>query len=318
MLTFRLSTFARIICLLVIVGSHPSAGDAILVGYGHDAQWSDSGSFVSYIRSDSLFVGAMAESFKPQFVFAGPIYKYEWASDSEVVIQTRWYVKTESTSHRIEEIHKSVVGSPPVRLAGGATDMMTPGPDSSLRLMRYASGAVGYFVGGADQNYFALNKHQVPDVAGSNVDLFVRCDPDPWGPVRLHYGIGGERKRLTLDANHYLLPTLAPTRDKFMCSNSRGHVLVFDTSGHFLADIGRVDMEKWTSDGQWITFAQTEWGHYDLISSEIGIIRSDGSNRVIFTDSPQLEEEPVPSPDSRFVLYRVYKSDEIFVVSLEK
>lgn len=148
--------------------------------------------------------------------------------------------------------------------------------------------------------------------------LFVRSVPGVWGKVWLFYGDREHGRPATLSENHYILPKLSPTSDKFSCSNSRGHLIVFDTLGNQLADLGRVDFETWAPSGDFISFCRVGYSHYDIEASDIWIARYDGTETQQLTDTPDvIETGGVFSPTGRFLAYTNERTREIYVIELK-
>jgi len=148
-------------------------------------------------------------------------------------------------------------------------------------------------------------------------NLYVDTDTRTWGKVVLHYGDDRNSRILTQSDEDYFLPRLAPTGDKFLCKDSRAHILVFDTLGSLIADLGKGVSTCWSADGEKIAFAEAKWGHYDLISSDIYVARYDGSERRQATNTSDANELHASfSPTSNYLLYEDDNSGAIHVVEL--
>jgi Tol biopolymer transport system component len=77
-----------------------------------------------------------------------------------------------------------------------------------------------------------------------------------------------------------------------------GHVWAVDVATGSAIDLGRGYRPQWSPDGRWIVTMVTEDDGEQFLSSDLVAVRSDGSERVQLTDSPdRLEMNPSWSPD---------------------
>lgn len=309
----------RVIALSCILLSATALGITAprLIAVGRDARWSPDEKYISYLRNDTLYASPLDETQKSTAVMAGPIIKHEWLSERELAVQTRQYYPHSTVDIRVERIFRCSLDGQPELIAsdsvGGDSQIAT----NRLRLTRFADGKVGYFTNasGAEKIETLSEKSaNVPTAPSPN--LYVRCDPQPRGPVWLHYGDTSNRRVVLTESGQYILPQLAPTSDKFFCKNNNGELVVFDTNGVSLGNLGRASMPRWDNTGHWIVYCEATWGHFDLIASDLVIARFDGQERTRLTQSPEIEEEPAFSPSGAYLMYRDGKSGQIFVVGI--
>ncbi len=77
-----------------------------------------------------------------------------------------------------------------------------------------------------------------------------------------------------------------------------GNTWVLDVTTGSTTDLGRGYRPQWSPDGRWIVYMVTEDDGEQFLSSDLVAVRSDGSERVRLTDSPdRLEMNPSWSPD---------------------
>jgi len=314
--------FVWVLCLFLGDGmATAQKSEPILVGYGRDPKWSPGETSISLIRNDSLFVTRLDSTKETKFVHFGPIFKYEWVDDSTLATQERHDIPVKNGRILVEKIMK-------VSLAGQVVEMVkdsfstAAGQSRRLNLAKFSDGAVGYF----DNNVSAtksvtLSPRRIADTTQQSppAHLFVDIEPalSSSGPVWLFYGGRDEGRRVTLSENHYILPRLAPSQDKLFCWAERGDLVVFDTSGNELSNLGRVDMASWDSRGQYITFCNTKYSEFDLKSGDIFVVRYDGTERRQLTATPDIiEYEPSFSPSTQYIMYRDYERETIYVIGV--
>ncbi|MFH2054769.1 MAG: hypothetical protein ABIJ61_02310, partial [bacterium] len=148
--------------------------------------------------------------------------------------------------------------------------------------------------------------------------LSVGTQPLGWGKVWLYYGSSEVGRQVTQGANTFLRPVLAPGQDMFFCSNHRSELIVFDTLGNELSNLGYADMESWGPQGQYILYCKTDYGHYDLEASDLWVAKFDGSEVRQLTDTPDvIETGGVFSPSSMHLAYTNGRTGELYIVNLD-
>ena len=114
-----------------------------------------------------------------------------------------------------------------------------------------------------------------------------------------------------------MLPKLAPTEDKFFCSSPRGDLVVFDTLGNELYNLGRGTMESWDQSGKNIIYAITEETEFDIVSAELHVAHLGDSLTIQSLAVPRIAAcDPEFSPTGRKVLFTDCHSWEIYVSEL--
>ncbi len=319
MLDCRLSTVSATICVFAIVGSNAIAGGSILVGYGHDAQWSPGEKFLSLIRSDTLFAVDLSEQTEAQVLFCGPVVQSEWIDDSIMVIRER---TTHNVGlHRIceERIVLVTLGGSARTIAEDRFDIAS-GKARYSTLRRQAGGNVTV-VDESSEQVLEVEAHGLVNIAGAGKDPLrsplITTRPWPWGRVVLCEVDEQNCRSVTRGENQYLLPKLAPTADRFTCASSRGDLLVFDTLGNELANLGLASFESWANDGSQLTFCRIVESEFGIDSSEVYVCNFDGSGPIQVTFTPEfVEVSPAFSPSGRYVLYHVVGRNEIRILEL--
>ncbi|GEM_PF-4792846 len=297
--------------------------EPVLVGYGRDPKWSPGETAISLIRNDTLYITRLDSAHTTRAIHYGPIFKYEWIDDSTLATQERRDTAVSDGRIFVEKIVQ-------VSLAGLACDVAkdsfttSSGESRRLNLSKNPDGAVSYFDNAVSlTNPVSLTTKQVVEtkLQSPPTHLFVGTEPalSSSGPVWLFYGERDKGRRITLSDNHYNLPRLAPSQDRLFCWAERGDLVVFDTMGNELANLGRVDMASWDRNGQYITFCNTEYSHYDLKSGDVFVVKYDGTEKRQLTATPDIiEYEPSFSPSSRYIMYSDYGNNAVYVQRLEQ
>jgi dipeptidyl aminopeptidase/acylaminoacyl peptidase len=302
-------TIGLIVSIVACVASAVVAGDPMLVGKGSMPQWSPDNQYISFIRNDSLLVTDTSAVDKTKLLCTGSIKRYYWTEPGRAVAEIQ-YVRPDSGSiGNVSIILDCDIDGQTKVLSYDSTGSYPTGRSKNYRLERFSDGSIGYyFVVDSVQDIRLLseaNAQQMPDPG-----FYVRSTPYPNGP-KLQY-------TLPIDGKQCLYPRLAPTRDKFCCENYNGELVVYDTSGAFISNLGQVEWSSWNSSGEWVIYEIMDWGHYDLIGSDIGIAKFDGSRQQRLTFSNENDQRASFSRDGRKVLFREGKTGEIFVLLLKE
>lgn len=310
-----LRTFGMMVMIMSLVTTSLSASEPILIGKGVDAKWSPVKEYLSFIRNDSLFVITGETASGTICVDVGPILRYEWLSDSCLLIQQRHERREQGATRLTDRITKTCLDGNQFEVVA---DSGIVGRENWRRLsvIKLANGDVGYFDDASGQESFQLVAASLARPGSQrSFGYWVAPEPVPDGKIWLYYGVHDSKRQVTLSENHYALPQLSPTNDKFFCKSARGDLVVFDTLGNVLSSLGRVDFPVWSPDGEWIAFGEVIYTEFDIVGSDIGISRFDGSQQHRLTDTPNvIEVEPVFSPAGTKLIYREYGSGRIVLI----
>lgn len=293
--------------------------EPILIGYGADAKWSPGDKSVSFVKHDTLFVKNLDTKTEAKPVFAGPIARYEWLDDSTFAVQTRVLTEISGGNLQVDRILRVPLLGLPQEIEKDSINIWAE-RGKELMLRRYANGSVEYDVNrGTEKGSSALTTGQKkPEPPADTLPLFVGTVPRDWGKVWLFYGSRNNGREVTQGANFYSLPELAPTCDKFFCYASRGDLVVFDTLGKELGNLGIVDMASWDQAGSSLVYCVVRCSEFDLEESDIFTANFDGSNVVRLTATPDiLEVDPVFSSTRHYVLYREYGKGRVLVTKVK-
>jgi hypothetical protein len=294
----------------------------ILVGVGTEAKWSPNEAAIAFRRGDSLYVKSLSPDKPAQGIYYAPIVSFEWLNDSTLATYEKQYFPVKGGRTRVERMAKVSLNGLAVEIVKDSMNEIR-GPRVK-GFKTFSNGSVGYFDSfGSDNKPIQLS--QPTAAAGkpsdtTSLSLFVGTVPGPWGKVWLYYGSKLNGRQVTLSDNYYLHPQLAPLDDRITCFAARGDLVIFDTLGKELANVGPADFVSWSPDGQDIVFCVTkEAGDPgDIVASDIYIAKWDGSDRRLIGNTPDLVEiDPTFSPSGTKLLYREYPSDKLFVIRLK-
>lgn len=293
------------------------SSERIEIGYGRDPQWAPDEKHVSYIRHDSLFVVDFPNVGKERFVHYAPIWKYYWAGDSVLAFHERWHVDTPGGKDQVHCIRKVWLDRTQELVESDSFKMFVE-PGKGLSLTEFGKGTVGYGRDGYGSRSFEMLGAEASsrDTTAINPPIYVRIDTPIRGDVLLCYGNDNSCRPVSPTKLRVIHPVLAPTLDKLFCKNSNGEIVILDTLGTQFANLGRGDAPAWSPDGEYITFVKAQWGHYDLISSEICVVRYDGSDYQQLTDTPDVKEFGATfSPNSNFLLLTDGSTSLIYTIA---
>ncbi len=310
------------LCCLFAEAALGQVSEPILVGVGAEAKWSPNETAIAFRRGDSLYVKSLSPDKPAQGIYYAPIVSFEWLDDSTIATYEKEYYPVKGGRTRVQRIAKVPLHAPSIEIAKDSLNMNAPRPRFT-GFQRFTDGSVGYF-----DNTNTDNRPVRLSAPTSNVgrqadsakqSLFLRTIPEGWGKIFICYGNSVNCRLVTLSENHYLLPLLSPGRDKLTCHSARGDLVVFDTLGMELANLGRGEMESWSPDGQHIVLCVTkEAGDPgDIVASDIYITRWDGTEKKEITSTPNLVEiEPAFSPSGTKLLYREHPSGRLYVIGV--
>lgn len=318
MLAESLRTFVTGSVVVMLLTTFVLAGGAVQVGYGGESKWSPGDVYLSYLRGDSLFVVMSNEFATATCVDVGPILRYEWLGDSCLLVQQRYQGKRKDGTLITDRITRVCLDGNRIELIA---DSGLVGKDNRRRLSitRLSNGDVGYFDNASGQTEFHRTNPASPQINETKPSgYWVSPDPIPDGKIWLHYGSENDKRLVTRSESHYALPQLSPTNDKFFCKSQRGDLVIFDTLGNELSNLGRVDFPTWSRDGRWIAYCECTYTEFDIVGSDIAIASFDGSQRRRLTNTHDLiEVEPVFSPTGKKLVYKEYRSGRLMIIDTE-
>jgi dipeptidyl aminopeptidase/acylaminoacyl peptidase len=139
-----------------------------------------------------------------------------------------------------------------------------------------------------------------------------------WGVILLESVDGTVKKIVSKGEATYSFPKLSPDGRKLTCINHRGHILVLDTDGNLLADIGGGEWEQWSPDSKQIVYAVTKESEFYIEGSELYVINADGTGKVQLTNTPDvIETSPSWSPDGRAITCKSLRTGKMYVIKLK-
>jgi hypothetical protein len=307
-------------CCLIAEAAVGQAPQPILVGVGTEAKWSPDEKAISYLRGDSLYVKYLTPGKPAQGIYCASIVTYEWLDDTTFAAFERDELPIRGGKTLIQRITKISLEGKSVEIAKDSANASSR--DFKLRgFRRFPDGSVGYFdETRMDGKPIQLSEPksdsgQAGDTAATR--LFLKTEPDGWGKVWLCHGDAYNCRQVTKSENYYILPRLAPNEQRFFASNSRGHEIVFDTLGNEIADLGRISFTAWDPSSRYVVFCEIVESEYGIDSSEVFYAKYDGTERTQLTTTPdKVEDYPSFSPSSRYILYHVYPSNDLYVVKV--
>jgi Tol biopolymer transport system component len=296
-------------------------GEPILIGKGRDPAWSPGGSKIAFLQrmgeEDRLMVKELDAGGEEKHVYTAPIVRFAWLDDSTIATQERKMPAIEGSRLKVSRIAKvSLSGATEVLAFDSVNVAWQSG--CNLRLQRFADGSVGYYGDSLPEREPTFLTHAISSDSTASSRLFVETVPLSWGKLWLYYGSVERGRQITLDENTFSLPRLSPNGDKVMCKNHRAQLVVFDTLGHELSNLGKTDMESWGPSGQYISFCRSKYSHYDIEASDLWIAKYDGSDMRQLTDTPDvIETGGIFSPSGRYLAYTNERTREIYVIELD-
>lgn len=279
------------------------------IGSGAVPQWSLDDRYISFVRNDSLLFVDTSAVDQTKLLCTGMINRYFWIGLEDVAVEIPEKQNKGESSVLVSRILRCNVDGRTELISYDSIATISQERLRQNRLERFPDGSVGYyFTDGASENERMFTRADA--AVAPDPGFYVRSAPYSNGP-KLQY-------KLTQSGWECLYPRLAPSGDKFCCTNNSGNLIVYDTSGVELADLGQVEWSSWSKDGQWILYDIMNWGHYDLIGSDLGVTLFDGSKHRRLTFSREGDGKGAFSQDSKKVLFREGKTGEVFVLRLEK
>lgn len=98
-----------------------------------------------------------------------------------------------------------------------------------------------------------------------------------------------------------------------------GTLHVMDRDGSNVVDLGPGARPSWSPDSRWIVAMTTEDDGHDITAADLVAVRSDGSARVMLTQTPdRLEMNPSWSPDGRRIAYDDAADGALYVLPVSE
>lgn len=100
-------------------------------------------------------------------------------------------------------------------------------------------------------------------------------------------------KKIILDPikdGSYFWQSLSPDKKKILFTEARQGTFVCDLDGNILTSLGKANAPQWSPDGQWICYMDDKDNGYFVTSSDIHIVRADGSGKMALTSTRDIHE----------------------------
>ncbi len=307
--------------------------ETILVGKGSSPKWSPDGTKLAFLCAEGICV--TDSSGNREITKIGPlkIKDYEWLSDSELVVREWEYDRIKGKQTLTTRIKKASLDGGIETIRETHPTFEDPFPDKFSKFIVLKDGTVGYYEhphGVTGEPLFKVMREGRLKPVEAEKQMFlelmsIQTDRGEKG-VWLVSADRSIKKKIT--DKEYRFVQLAPDGSKFMGKNSRGEIIVFDSTGNEMANLGsglilsEGRTGNWSPDSKKIVYFDTEEdGHY-VLASEIYLINVDGSGKIQITDTPdELEHDPVWSPDGTKIAYWTrdpkWENLEVFIMRLK-
>jgi hypothetical protein len=269
---------------LVLLAMQATVGQnfkPVLIDYGSKPRWSPNEQSIGFVRNDSLFVKRLNPSQAATFIHFGQVLNFEWIDDSTIAALERHDSRNKDGAFSVTRIWLLTLSGRTAEIAADSCNV-SGSHCRSLQLRKSTDGTVGFY------DASLRNPKTTAIRAGGALDtdtlrdlrsLSVGTKPSIWGKVWLYHGLGDFGRQATLSENHYSFPRLAPSMDKFTCNASNGTLVVFDTLGNELGNLGNGWAPTWDSGSEYTIFRVEFDSEFDVDSEEVWVARFDGTER---------------------------------------
>jgi hypothetical protein len=307
--------------------------ETVLIGKGSSPKWSSDGSKLAFLCAEGICV--TDSSGKGGITKIGPlkVKNYEWLNDSELVVCEWEYGRIKGRQTVTARIKKASLDGRIETIRETQPTFENPNPDTFTKFIVLKDGTVGYYElpqGIAGEPVFKVLRAGRLKPVEAEKQMFlellkmqvIKGEKGVW----LVSADRSIKKKVT--DKEYRFVQLAPDVSKFIGKNSRGEIIVFDSTGNEMANLGtglilsEGRTGNWSPDSKKIVYFDTkEDGHY-VLASEIYLINVDGSGKIQLTDTPdELEHDPVWSPDGTKIAYWTrdpkWENLEVFIMRLK-
>lgn len=136
--------------------------------------------------------------------------------------------------------------------------------------------------------------------------------------IYIHKPDTGEEIDITPVEGRVLNLTLSPSGDQMAFEIMGGHLWVCERNGENPRDLGVGNDPSWSPDGTKLTYIITEDDGHQITSSDIYVIRGDGTGKVNITNTAdRMEMHPDWSPEGQWIAYNTLNSGQIFIQEVE-
>jgi len=299
--------------------------ETILIGKGSSPKWSPDGTKLAFLCEEGICV--IDSSGKGEITKISPlkIKHYEWLSDSELVASEWEYGRIKGRQTVTTRLKKASLDGKIEIIRETHPTFEDPAPNKPSKFIVLRDGTVGYYE----------DLHALRGGPFFKVITHGRLKPVEAEKQIIVAGIKGETGVWLVSADRsikkkvtekgYRFVQISPDGCKFIGNNSRGDVIVFDTTGYEIANLGRGEIlsegrsGNWSPDSKKIAYnLATDDGHY-ILTSDLFLTNCNGSGKVQITDTQdELEFGPVWSPDGSKIAYWTGDPNwEVFIVRLK-
>lgn len=118
--------------------------------------------------------------------------------------------------------------------------------------------------------------------------------------------------------SQYINVSTSPDGAKIIFEVVGGNMFTMNIDGSNLTDLGKGYRPKWSSDSKKIVYMISEDDGHKIISSDLYIINTDGTEKINLTNTSDIiEMNPCFAPDSKSIVFDVVNDGSIYLMSLE-
>ncbi|MDZ7261842.1 MAG: hypothetical protein ONB05_07030, partial [candidate division KSB1 bacterium] len=115
---------------------------------------------------------------------------------------------------------------------------------------------------------------------------------------------GTQQTILVSPESRFLNMTLSPDQKKIAFEMTDGHIYVMNIDGTELRDLGNGSQPRWSPAGNRLVYFIAQDDGERIVSSDIYAIKTDGSQKMLLTDTPdRIEMNPDWSPDGKKIIF---------------